>query len=322
MNNCLKTQLKSIVDNNNLQKLGILIVTINATENSTYQKEFQIACNADIKLKAKNGTFRTSIGNFSEDRTEFTLTPSDGTINIRVNNANYSIEISNKYAITYLRRVTGGGNPIFSINLSELYCSDLTNLRFDNSSSIGDISNIKKAPILQELNFAGCGNIKGDISSLNYASSLSDIQLTATSISGNVDSLVLTGLISFNIERCNNVTGNLSSIAKHKSIQSVYVNSTGMSGSVEDFAEEWVKDNPNIGNIVMIYRVLRDYTFGGNKYPTENNNCFLDISSASKIAVHAGATTLANCPRVYTKGYTQSEAEASFPEKTIIRVDA
>lgn len=324
MGNCIKTQLMGAVNNDNLHKFGILVVNVKATESSTYQKDFQIACNANVKLTAKNGgTFRTSVGGFAEDRTEYILTPSDGTVNIRVNNADYSIEIANSFAITYLRRVTGGGTPIFSISLNDVLCPDLTHLRFDSSASTGDIKNIKNAPKLQELNFSSCSGIYGDISYLSDATQLTDIQLLLTGISGSVDMLTdIPNLVSLNIENCLGVTGNFASLAKFKNLNYLYVDVTGVIGSVEDFAEEWVKNNPNVSNIIMVYRALRYFTFGGSKYTDETSNCYFKITSASKIAVYAGATSVENCPRVYCKGYTQQEAESEFSGKTIIIVDA
>ena len=72
---------------------------------------------------------------------------------------------------------------------------------------------------------------------------------------------------------------------------------------------------------ISMYSCLTYLTFNGNTY-SEGTGSYLTWQSESKIALYAGGEPISSCTKVYTYGYTQQEAEAAFPGKTIIRVDA
>ena len=113
-----------------------------------------------------------------------------------------------------------------------------------------------------------------------------------------------------------NVTGSILNIPT--SVDAIYVHNTGVSGSLEDFVSARVSAGQTSKNIICNIS-NSEVTFGGQNYSIlrvawdDNGNKIVGYNNRNP----ASATT------VYCKGYsTQSEAEAAFPGKTVIRVDA
>lgn len=104
MENCLVTKLKAVVNNDNLSKFGILTIrtkTLIGTPNISQQCCLVISAKESVTLKVIGGYCSTNENNIETDKlTEVTF------VNQKIlyfKNADYRIEISNKYAITALR---------------------------------------------------------------------------------------------------------------------------------------------------------------------------------------------------------------------------
>lgn len=102
------------------------------------------------------------------------------------------------------------------------------------------------------------------------------------------------------------------------------IRNSAIHGNVEDFVSERIDANPlSINSEFMIDGLLTNCKFGGEvRESTYRYYNYIKFASKSKIACICKESTSGDAVLVYTKGYTQEEAEEEFPNATIVRVDA
>lgn len=215
MENCLKRQLKGIVNNPNLEKYGVLsfIVTQKtiASGQETNAQKLTITLSSPAKITANGGGH---IGNSLSDITHTSLDLVTGVNNVFFENADFTADLSNKYVLTGLE--TPMTNSTLSIikydvnalhrldaltkivhngdldgKLEEIPASCLT-LYITNSNVQGDMSKLSGRNIKSTGNsliFTICPNLTGSV--FGFANDITSYQLVYSSkISGNVEDLV------------------------------------------------------------------------------------------------------------------------------------
>lgn len=186
-NECLQTKLKSVVDNDNLEYLNCI----------TFNRKSDISGDT-IGFKAKAGSTITvdiikGTGAISKERNysdnlqhlEYVITNAGAMNYIRCKAGDYIINVSSKNDITYFYTESA------SIDIDSLQYVPLTYLACINTQSRGDIANLVK--VNKELNAVIVKfntNITGNINSLGGNTSLSEIRLSETSITGSIEGLV------------------------------------------------------------------------------------------------------------------------------------
>lgn len=314
-NNCLVKKYKKAVSNSNLEKLGVLKLYIKkqtSIDNPGQQQKLTIRCNADVSIKAYgNGYFATSVENLVNDPlTSITVQGTGSSFALYFANDDYTVEISNKYALTYFYNETGMlRTNIIGINVEELsYVNALTTLRIPKSNSFGDIKGLVNKEYITNVTIKGNTEIYGDIanfgtlsrckildtgdtaiegniSSLSGMTSIEELLLTGSKIVGNIDSL--SSLIHLkNISLATtNVEGNFSELGMLTELNTInFTNLMGMTGSVEDFVAAQVANGRTTCAGIAINKNLGNVTFNGNVL-TGSNDKTLSWTSARDIII-------------------------------------
>lgn len=102
MKNCLKTQLKGVVNNDNLVKLGHILIDVDVAEG--VQCAFVVTANESVtcKIIGTGHFYKGSVDNQTDIATELTGTSFTG---YRVSPGKYKVDISNKYSLTFFQIV-------------------------------------------------------------------------------------------------------------------------------------------------------------------------------------------------------------------------
>lgn len=193
MGNCLITQLKESVNNDNLYKMGELKFFF------TGAGTISIAgCNGK-KLKVISGS-----GTFSGGATEVTISDREM----------YSItdacvlSMLEKYSISSIV-----GNCGVNVDLLES-CTNLTSVNISNSELVtGNIGSFKSTQ-LSNFRLYGCPNVGGDIDDLASLASLLTMDLKySVAISGNIESYKNnTTILSMELNNCALVKGSINTM--------------------------------------------------------------------------------------------------------------
>lgn len=187
MGNCLVTKLKSVVDNDNLRKLGKIEfdaeirtsdgrIVGNLTAIPLDGKQIHFTRISPTSLTFVNPTN----GGIVEDPTHGILVSAESTLGVSGLQGEkfMTVEIEEKYDLKTLRLVRSS-----NINLSELeYCTGLINLSMSNVSVShenrrirGDIGSLSDLVNLQVLNLSYLTRISGDIKSLGKLTNLTTL---------------------------------------------------------------------------------------------------------------------------------------------------
>jgi hypothetical protein len=377
-NNCLVTKLKGVVDNDNLQKLGELMMKV-INNPSAVDGDTDITINVLSPCElyvSDGGAFADSPANvISNPQTRTTIQPSMNGTHLYFKNANYNVYISNKYNITQLS-ISGvpSRSSIFNFSLTDVkYSISMFDLTVSNSNVNGDLSDILTLTNLSA--FGPSGLITGDIIAYKNWPNLTSISLTSAmegdisvfnnrsnltafvcnschNISGNISNISGNSNLTYLACMDSGVSGSINSISSLTKLERLHIGNSGIGGDFGSLGAMTVLKNVNIENIsltgtiesfvygqchassnprtslptssaINIYGPLLPHvTFGGKNYEGISFH-LLSWESETKIAIGYGSTTFANCQTVYCKGYgTQEQAEAAFPGKNVIRVDA
>lgn len=200
MENCLVTKLKGIVDNKSLRKLDELIIDYTAGAATDYSKQ---------KVKIDSSLGSPEIRVIGSKLVDTSGSDAQSTLGENyVSNFDCHIYIDKRELLSDL----SFDGERFAFNLSYLlYCKNMANFTGSNSSGVkGDISCFKGTPKIKRISLYGDTNVRGDISVLeNYdieqlilhscpnitgtldsllnSTSLFEVQLVGTKISGNVN---------------------------------------------------------------------------------------------------------------------------------------
>lgn len=237
MGNCLVTQLKESVNNDSLKKLGVMRFSLNVTSTSTQYKFYGAVANKSyLKIISGPSGGKITSNTGSIDGTEFYLKPDLLTYTFNVTGT-YVIEITDKYNVSALDVVNS------DVDLSDLYYSELTIIGVSGDDNVGDLNKIDLSNIL-DLKVQNCSSIIGDLSEINFSSSLRNVMIVLSpNIKGDISAFA--GKTSLRTLAFNNnkLTGSLSSILDCTSITNLQLNNSLVSGNIADLMSN--------GNLVM-----------------------------------------------------------------------
>ena len=324
MGNCLKTQLKEVVQNDNLTKLGTIKLHVTPkTITDTLQQR--------LTVRAINGTidvilpgpyyFGDTVADISTN-TDTQYSSSGAAPTKYFKNAEYPIVIDPKYNLRWIKNGREE-NSIISVNINDLkYCTSLEQLQLDGSDSWGDIAALSSITSLAYLSIAST-QITGNIASLSGLN-LDQLLINTQGISGNISALAnMTNLTTLSFGQY--ITGDIASLGKCTKLTTAFLGNTTIGGTVESFVNGQctAAQNPRTATQTPLYinSLLLKATFGGRNFI--DNVSYLSWESATKIAVMIGNSS--NPTKVYYSGYTTSEAATKWPNVSsdnLIKVDA
>lgn len=190
MNKTLITKLNGVVNNDNILKLGEMIIRIAKVANPTDATQgFSITVNKPVTAKIigdgyfTNKSLSANLGN--------TMNLNTGSNGIWVSNDDVKISIIEKYSITeFTSGYPGQSSSVYGENIgldlsSFKYSTFLTGLDIHDSQVSGNIEDLKN---LTAMNYLGLYNTKviGDIKDLENLTALSFLGLYNTQVSGDI----------------------------------------------------------------------------------------------------------------------------------------
>lgn len=308
-NNCLVTKLKGTVENSNLSVLNTLIIDVksNAGYSSNMSSIMFKASEALVIKTTGSGYFATTFAGLDDPATRLTELTINANTNQRLyfSNGNYQIYVNNKYTLTELTFYNNAGpaSQIFSFDMEGIeYSSGITSIRTYGTAK-GDVSNLSKMTDMVILNLTLATLVSGDISSLSALDKLETVQFYG----------------------CPNISGSIEYLAK-KNLSALGIDGTQITSTVEDIVELLITAQHTAATVsspVDLSTSVINLTFNGTPLTGVATHAYLTWESTSKIAVLFGNSIgAANATTVYCMGYTQQEAEAAWPGKTIVLVDA
>lgn len=259
MGNCLKSQLKEVVHNDSLRKLGkIVLHIVEGTVTDTDQqklivkgsKAFSINvvggddCIADSLQKLQNNEF--------SDHYDY---PNEGWgKEIYFKNGTYDIEFSDKYSLTWFKTTPGVDRvSIIKFDASEFDCSGLAELGIVGASIDGNLNYLKTANLnVLEIsrNRVYKGNIDELLSSFEGTSitiSLADIGCDVSNV-GNNDNLSV-----FQAQNSPYIKGDIRNLAKCPNLTLIVANGSGISGDIKNLADDLVSaSTPKTSGVIKV----------------------------------------------------------------------
>lgn len=195
-NNCLKTTLKGVIQNDNLMKFGEIIFDVHKLTGDTYTKDgakFRIdvpsgkTCNINVK---GDGYFVTDWNNIDEPSAHLTSYTGDGTIILYMANEDFKLSITSKYDFIYISNSRGSSPKTSSviINLKDMeYLTNLTTLNVGLASTNGDTKYLKNLAELTNINL-WVDTVTGHITDFGNMKKLSNsLYLNDTYIEGAIE---------------------------------------------------------------------------------------------------------------------------------------
>lgn len=253
--NCLVTKLKSVVNNDNLRKVGCIKMHVIVGANASISRlggETSPYCSVEI---IGDGHFSSTSGgsdNIGTKRVSDTsLYPSAG---------EYDIEISNKYALTTL---VMSSITVVSVDTSDF---DYTNLRLLANFKTRKGVSFNELPdgifnsTLGSLNFDDGQNYAAlDVMKLmnntimtyfKYSSDTAELASLYGDISGLGGKPSMTFL---GIKYQNKITGNISSLGSNVALTRIECYRSGVGGAIEDLATAQVAAGRTSGSLAVFY---------------------------------------------------------------------
>ena len=283
MGNCLVTKLKASVDNDNLPKLGVLTLNIEATaEADINTARVGFNCLSPITVKPVGGHIWLSYSEYGDETKwtdqEITINPKSGYVPGRVTdkvtgvyceNKNFKLEVSSKYDISIILISTGG-----SLNKANVQLNT---------------ADLKFLPLV--------------CCYLGYSNNTL----------GDVKDIPMDNLQELNLVAQSNITGNLSDItAINLKVLGLY--NSGVRGSIEDFVSAQCdagRTSVPSNEPISVRAILENgRTFGGNVYNLGNTFAFMYWEGKNKIAIYQNGKYSDNSyTSVYVKGFSASDSE-------------
>lgn len=214
MENCLVNKLKSVVNNDNLLKMDEFIVSVNNIPVSdTAQQAVHIGSPRPITLTVLgNGAIATSYENLINDpKTEITITTSDVYFSI----GDYEVKIGGKYTINDFQ-TRSAQHTILSINIEQFkYSENIETIKilgngYNITGATGDINCLLSKTNLSIINLNSCKNIHGDISNF-VAPLLRNFEIRDSLISGNINNFGRNINLSWLTLTATNLSGSIES---------------------------------------------------------------------------------------------------------------
>ena len=238
----LVTKLKAIVNNDNLQKLGILPIYFDLVETPTALGQgFTITTNGDVLLKTENAHLTSSSLNDNLG-TEATLN-GIGTARYISNAEGAVANVMNKYN---LQKITLRGGALNNSNrgqvkhihtdISLLEYSPITMIFATNTSCVGDITKaFHRNSVIQYAELDDT-YVTGDISVFNGKSALKRLYLNYTPVAGDVSGVMaLPALQELKVGSrgaVGAISGDMASVSS-SSLETLYMMNGAITGSIE-----------------------------------------------------------------------------------------
>lgn len=245
MKNCLVTKFKASVNNDNLEKLGVLTLNFRElTDSSSNRFKFYLSVDGDAAESAVasvvqgNSKFKDTLDSATvyDNRTIAPNAAWDGFLT----NGNSKVEITNKYYIKGLS---------FNKSLSTFNFNNclpkLTSITLGLTSVLGDIDNFVTPQVMDTISFTSLdtSNMKGSIASFIGTKDARVVNYVAGSEQFTIEEILRnkTLLQTLNVSYCP-VSGSLASLLnngalKYPNLQSVYVQETpNLTKAAEDIS--------------------------------------------------------------------------------------
>lgn len=212
----LVVKLAGTVEDNTLPRLGEIIIKISTLNNATGGNQGLTLANTEpITLETEGGYFTDST---LTQNLGTTLTKAAGEGNVYVSNANQTLRIMNKYAITKISTdVNESGH--WHWHFPSKYFSSMTKLtmldlqRACGGGGVYYLKDFEGLPALRWL-YIGFGGLSGSLASLGKITTLTHLYLSTLQSWNEISGLAtLTNLVALYIQDCPNITGNTSLLA-------------------------------------------------------------------------------------------------------------
>lgn len=204
MNNCSVTKLKASVNDPDLEKFGVLVLTTHDGEYSSFQLSLEategktVVLSSDgLNFKRYSGGTNPWVDNFTvgDEAVSFVLANEKtfeikDKYNLRKIYVYYknvdSVDISNYKYITTLEHIQGSHKGDLSnfINLVNLKVVDIS------GGLTGNIANLRKATNLSSLKIPKCPNIEGEVCFIGTCTSLTEFKFREAKINGSIEDFV------------------------------------------------------------------------------------------------------------------------------------
>lgn len=297
MKNCLKTQLKEVVNNDNLQKLGafmLLIKNQNVTNDLQRRMLIETGTSGDcvITCEGNGGVATSATGTFY---TSYTIPANTvlGDLYLFFKNGDYKVYISNKYNITKLSVNAGVGYSVINADLNEL----------------------KYNENLKTLSFKMCDDVELNLDTLADKSQM--VSITFDNIfnkkpHGNLSDLSgLVNLITLDIPYMDDIVGDIAQLGNLTNLTTMNISTMGIYGTVESFVSAQCNAaTPRTSATVRSNNLLRFISFGGNTLSDAIYYEWIEWNTVSKIIVYIGTTSISSkedASIIWAKGATAEE---------------
>lgn len=275
MANCLVTKLKSVVNNDNLPKIGCLYFkakTLASAGNYSYLLRLETNDEVTISIKEEGYQFRR--GDSQTLVRSYTLTSNMGITDFEFENGDYTVEVTNKYSITklYFGYAAETFNKLLNVDIDELkFNSGLTELSLWNSvDTCGSLSSLERKN-LTKLDLSK-SKVTGNITSIASMTGLTALNFNNTEIEGDISTLSEhTGLKILRVS--DYITGSITSLGK--ATQLTTLDASNIEGTYEELATAMISNGRTSGTLLIItnkltyngeYLANASITFNGSNY--------------------------------------------------------
>jgi len=252
MDNCLRTQLKSVVDKDNLlkEKECRFYAYITNTSGSVY---LHVPEGSEAKIRIANGPTgaKMSVRGVLYDG-EFTI--SRGESIALTETGNYELRIQNYYVIDEISMTKLGENKV-SFNTE--FLKWMLSLSSTRISVFGKCSELPASLTSVTINNSPYYSTEqreftGDIDSIPSKISASLIQLLRTNCTGSINSLASnTVLTRLSLENAGNISGNLNSLLNKPSLELIGLVDTEVEGNINILINNGALTLPNLTELTI-----------------------------------------------------------------------
>lgn len=291
MGNCLKIQLKAVVNNPDLPIYNAIVVDVKEVANPTADTQWVIVQGEGVSIEVP---------------LEYPMTDSQ-----HFANGTYKAIIRNKYAIS--GNLALGASSALDINQLN-GCAGITSIE-GTAAKRGNIKSLSLLTNLTKATLKDSPELTGDISVFANMPNLTNVDISKTGVQGDIACFsTLTGITNLKLSLSPGITGNIESLGNLTQLTTIpVVHGTNIHGSFDEFVSRQVTAGRNtyaagIGGSVA--GLLNNCTFGGKKRTSGNEWTWPSWDGANKVVVYVGANNYQNCLTIYEKGATAEEIAA------------
>lgn len=291
-NNCLLTKLKSVVQNDNLVKLGEMSLTVKSVDSPTTEQSgvrFITGAGA-ITLTAPGLYLATSFEGLTNEPKSTITIPANTTQSIYFANGNYKVSLSNKYALVTLESLSSTAHiGIISWDITEVIYNNTKNFDMNcNKDCYGNISNINANSLFGFRQFrTDNAPITGDIAGFSNSTNCTIIELA----------------------NCEEIKGDIKSLGSLININSLLLRLTGVTGTIEEFVAAQVAAGRTSCSNLKCWYILSgtNVTFGGQHFYGAD---YLKWEDSGNKIIMFNENTIEASSKIWAKGATAEEIAA------------